>query len=92
MAKYELVKVLIADAPDPSLKGKVGTPIIGYVFRNLELGIIEVFNRHDAWTAASVHGVTNMEPKIRDFEGKTVLYLKPTNGKKINEYMQKIEV
>ena len=91
-AKYELVKVLIGSAPEPSNSGKTGTPIIGYVLKDLSTGIIEAFNRHDACTAISVSGAINVEAKTREFQGKTIYYLKPTDDKKINEYMLNIGV
>lgn len=91
MSKYKLIKVLIADSPKASNNGKIGTPIIGFVLKNLESGILEVMNRHEAHSVVTLHGAVNVEAKTREFQGEIIPYLKPTNGRKINEYMIKIE-
>lgn len=90
---YTLIKALTSEVE--SKGGKIGTPIIGYVLLNHETGKKEVHNKQDAYALVSLHGATNAEAHVRqgivDGEELTVFYLKPTDGRKINQYLLSVD-
>jgi hypothetical protein len=74
--------------------GKEGTPIVGYALYDKLLGKNVLFNRFEAYVAVSTYGATNADAYIREVSCKEdmpdkngrIYYLKPNDGKKINEY------
>lgn len=91
--KYTLKKALVVDRTSSS--GKVGTPILSYSLLNNDTGETEIYSKFDAYVLVKQLGATNCEAKTRtmvvDGINQTIYYLKPNDGKKINEYLLSVE-
>jgi len=89
--KYTLLKALTGQKI--SEHGRMGTPILAYLMLDNETGETAVYYKFDAHLKVSAYGATNCEAKSRRTDemenGKYLMnyYLKPTDGKKITEYL-----
>lgn len=89
--KYTLLKALTGQKI--SEHGRMGTPILAYLMLDNETGEIAIHQKFDAYLSIGAYGATNCEAKQRRTDemrnGKYVMnyYLKPTDGKKITEYL-----
>ena len=70
---------------------KTSTPIVGYLFLDTVENEEIKCNRKEGYDLVKQYGGTNVEAKIRvesSNEGSIIYYLKPTEGRKINDFLE----
>jgi hypothetical protein len=74
--RYKLIKAIAAPKDE-----KEATPLLGYVLFDRGEEKFELVEKEKAYDLVSKYGCVNAQAKTREFEDRTIYYLKPTDCK-----------